>query len=371
MSSGKIVAMILAGGKGTRLKSLTKKLAKPAVFFGGKYRIIDFPLSNCANSGIDTVGVLTQYESVALNTYISNGSNWGIDGNKSVTTNLPPRQTEEGANWYMGTADAIYHNIDFLDRSNAEYVLILSGDHIYKMDYSKLLEYHKEKDASLTVACLNVSLVEAKRFGIMKADEDGRIVSFTEKPKKPESTLASMGVYIFDYKTLRNELIKDHKNAESSHDFGNNIIPQMLGEHKRVFAYPFAGYWKDVGTIDSLWEANMDLLDANVSLDIYDNEFKILSADTRSTPQYIGPEAEVKDSIINQGALICGKVQHSIIFNEVTIEKGAFVEDSVVMPNTTIKAGAHIKKAIVGPKLIVEGEHAVKKASDKVLLVNN
>lgn len=371
MSNEKVVAMILAGGKGTRLKSLTKKLAKPAVFFGGKYRIIDFPLSNCANSGIDTVGVLTQYESVALNTYISNGSNWGIDGNKSVTTNLPPRQTEEGGKWYIGTADAIYHNIDFLDRSKADYVLILSGDHIYKMDYSKLLEFHKEKKSKLTVACLNVSLEEAKRFGIMKADEKGRIVSFSEKPKKPESTLASMGVYIFDYKTLRSELLKDHKNPESSHDFGNNIIPQMLQANKKIYAYPFSGYWKDVGTIDSLWEANMDLLDKNVSLDIYDNEFKILSADTRSAPQYIGPDAKVKDSIINQGALVCGSVSHSIIFNEVTIEKGAVVEDSVIMPNTIIKSGARIKKAIVGPKEIVSGKHEVKKETDKVLLVNN
>ncbi|MFA6796145.1 MAG: glucose-1-phosphate adenylyltransferase [Bacilli bacterium] len=371
MSSGKVVGMILAGGKGTRLKSLTKKLAKPAVFFGGKYRIIDFPLSNCANSGIDTVGVLTQYESVALNTYISNGSNWGIDGNKSVTATLPPRQTEEGANWYMGTADAIYHNIDFLERSHAEYVLILSGDHIYKMDYSKMLEFHKDRKAKLTVACLNVSLEEAKRFGIMKTDEKGRIISFSEKPKNPESTLASMGVYLFDYKTLKSELIKDHKNPESGHDFGNNIIPQMLSSKKKLFAYPFSGYWKDVGTIDSLWEANMDLLDTKVALDIYDSEFKILSADTRSTPQYIGPYAHVKDSIINQGAFICGEVHHSIIFNEVTIEKGAVVEDSVVMPNTTIKAGAHIKKAIVGPKLVIEGKHAVKKDTDKVILVNN
>ena len=371
MSSGKVVGMILAGGKGTRLKSLTKKLAKPAVFFGGKYRIIDFPLSNCANSGIDTVGVLTQYESVALNTYISNGSNWGIDGNKSVTTNLPPRQTEEGANWYMGTADAIYHNIDFLDRSNADYVLILSGDHIYKMDYSKLLEFHKEKKSNLTVACLNVTLEEAKRFGIMKADEKGQIVSFAEKPNKPESTLASMGIYIFDYKTLRSELIKDHKNTKSSHDFGKDIIPQMLDEKKSVYAYPFSGYWKDVGTIDSLWEANMDLLDDNVSLDIYDNEFKILSADTRSTPQYIGPKAQVRDSIVNQGAIILGNVSHSIIFNEVTIEKGALVEDSVIMPNTIIKSGSHIRKAIVGSQLVIADNHVVKKSSDKVLLVNN
>jgi len=371
MSNGKIVGMILAGGKGTRLKSLTRKLAKPAVFYGGKYRIIDFPLSNCAYSGIDTVGVLTQYESVALNTYISNGSNWGIDGNKSVTTNLPPRQTEEGANWYIGTADAIFHNIDFLDRANCEYVLILSGDHIYKMDYSKLLDFHKEKNACLSVACINVSVEEAKRFGIMKADEDGRIVSFTEKPKKPESTLASMGIYMFDYKILRSELIKDHKDPESTHDFGSDIIPKMLEANRKIYAYPFSGYWKDVGTIDSLWEANMDLLDRDSTLDIYDNEFKVLSADTRSTPQYIGPDAVVKNSIINQGAIVYGTVKHSIIFNEVTIETGAVVEDCVIMPNTIIKAGVHLKKAIVGPKLVIDEDHVVKKSDHHTLLVNN
>jgi len=371
MSNGKIVGMILAGGKGTRLKSLTRKLAKPAVFYGGKYRIIDFPLSNCANSGIDTVGVLTQYESVALNTYISNGSNWGIDGNKSVTTNLPPRQTEEGANWYMGTADAIFHNIDFLDRAKCKYVLILSGDHIYKMDYSKLLDFHKEKKACLSVACLNVTVEEAKRFGIMKADDNGRIVSFTEKPKKPESTLASMGIYMFDYKILRSELIKDHKDPKSSHDFGNDIIPRMLEANRKIYAYPFSGYWKDVGTIYSLWEANMDLLDSDSTLDIYDTEVKILSADTRSTPQYIGPKAVVKNSIINQGAIVYGTVKHSIIFNEVTVEPGAIIEDCVIMPNTVIKAGVHLKKAIVGPKLVVDEDHVVKKADSHTLLVNN
>jgi glucose-1-phosphate adenylyltransferase len=370
MANEKMVAMLLAGGKGTRLKSLTTKLAKPAVFFGGKYRIIDFPLSNCANSGIDTVGVLTQYESVALNTYISNGSNWGIDGNKSVTTNLPPRQTENGASWYKGTADAIYQNLDFLDHTDCEYVIILSGDHIYKMDYLKMLEFHKEKNADLTIAVLNVSLEDAKRFGIMKANQDGKVESFTEKPKHPESTLASMGIYIFNYKVMKSELIKDAKDPNSENDFGKNIIVNMLNEKKKLFAYRFDGYWKDVGTIQSLWEANMDLLDGKSTLDIYDKKQKIFSEDTRSTPQFIGKTAHITDSIINQGATIFGTVRHSVIFNEVTIEEGAVVEDSVVMPSTIIKKGAHISKAIVGTSLIIEGNHAPGSDDEGVVLVN-
>jgi glucose-1-phosphate adenylyltransferase len=369
MSNGKMVAMLLAGGKGTRLKSLTSKLAKPAVFFGGKYRIIDFPLSNCANSGIDTVGVLTQYESTALNTYISNGSNWGIDGNKSLTVTLAPRQTEEGASWYNGTADAIYQNIDFLDRTDPEYVIILSGDHIYKMDYAKMLEFHKANNADLTIACLNVSLEEAKRFGIMKADASYRIESFAEKPKNPESTLASMGIYIFNYKVMRQELIKDHKDPNSENDFGKNIIPAMLSEKKRLFAYPFSGYWKDVGTVESLWQANMDLLDGKSSLDIYDSKFRIFSEDTRSVPQFIGSTGVVSDSIVNQGARIFGTVKHSVIFNEVTIEEGAVVEDSVIMPDTVISKGVHIKHAIIGTSLTVDADQVPKDGDDDVLLL--
>lgn len=368
MANEKTVAMLLAGGKGTRLKSLTKKLAKPAVYFGGKYRIIDFPLSNCANSGIDTVGVLTQYESTALNTYISNGSNWGIDGNKSLTVCLAPKQTDEGASWYRGTADAIYQNLDFLDSQNPDYVVILSGDHIYKMDYSKMLDFHKANKADLTVACLNVSLEEAKRFGIMKADANFKIESFTEKPKHPESTLASMGIYIFSYKVLRSELIKDRANPESENDFGKNIIPTMLANKKRLFAYPFDGYWRDVGTVESLWSANMDLLDDKCPLNIYDSKMKIFSEDTRSTPQYIGPNACVKNSIINQGAFIEGNVTHSVIFNEVTIEEGAVVEDSVIMPHTVIKAGVHVKRAIIGTERVVE-EDIISSQDEEIALV--
>ncbi len=370
MGNRKMVVMLLAGGKGTRLESLTKKIAKPAVFFGGKYRIIDFPLSNCANSGIDCVGVLTQYESVALNTYIGNGSNWGIDGNKSVTTNLPPRQTEEGATWYKGTADAIYQNIDFLDQHNPEYVAILSGDHIYKMDYSKMLDFHISKGADLTIAVLNVSLEEAKRFGIMKADEDLRIVDFAEKPKHPESTLASMGIYIFSYKVLREVLIRDHKNPESENDFGKNVIPDLLSRKKKLYAYQFDGYWKDVGTINSLWEANMDLLDGNCNLDLYENKYRIFSEDTHSIPQFIGPTGKVSNSLINQGAIINGEVKHSVIFNEVEIEKGAVVENSVIMPSTVIKAGVVLKNAIVGASIVVDESHEPQDGQE-VILVND
>ncbi len=370
MAKGKMVAMLLAGGKGTRLKSLTKKLAKPAVYFGGKYRIIDFPLSNCANSGIDTVGVLTQYESTPLNTYVSNGINWGIDGKKSLTVALTPKQTEEGASWYNGTADAIYQNLDFLEQENPDYVIILSGDHIYKMDYDDMLNFHISKGADLTVACIEVSLEEAKRFGIMKTDENYKIESFTEKPKNPESTLASMGIYIFNYKMLRNELIKDHKNPESENDFGKNIIPSMLESKKRLYAYPFKGYWKDVGTIDSLWEANMDLLDDKCELNIYENANRIMSEDNLSSPCFLGKNGEISDSMANQGAMIFGKVKHSVIFNGVTIEKGAVVEDCVVMPNTTIKAHSHIKRAIVSPNIEVEGEY-IGKEDEPILLINN
>lgn len=359
--------MLLAGGKGTRLESLTKKLAKPAVFFGGKYRIIDFPLSNCANSGISVVGVLTQYESVALNNYVGNGSKWGIDGNKSLTSILPPRQTEQGANWYRGTADAIYQNLDFLETINPKYVLILSGDHIYKMDYAKMLDFHKSNNCDLTIAVINVSLKEASRFGIMNCDAEKRVIDFEEKPKRPKSTLASMGIYIFNYKTLRDSLIKDSK-TDSNHDFGKDIIPYLLDKKKRVYAYQFSGYWKDVGTIQSLWEANMDLLDPDCKLDIRDGKIKVFSEDTHSLPQYIGPEAVVKDSLLNQGSVVEGTVDHSVLFNEVTVERGASVISSVVMPGTIVKAGTVIKNAIVGPGQILE--ESLEGDPQKVPLIN-
>lgn len=365
-----IVAMLLAGGKGTRLEALTKKIAKPAVSYGGKYRIIDFPLSNCANSGIDTVGVLTQYESVFLNSYIGDGEKWGLDGVRSLTAMLPPRQTEEGANWYKGTADAIYQNIDFLDSLDPKYVLILSGDHIYKMNYHEMLVAHKERNADATIAVLNVTLEEASRFGIMNVDENMRIVEFEEKPKHPKSTLASMGIYIFNYAVLRDALIKDAK-QDSAHDFGKNIIPNLLNKKKRVFAYRFSGYWKDVGTVQSLWQANMDLLDNNEDVDLYskNDNLKIFTEDTKSVPQYVGKKACVSNSLVNQGAIVLGDVKHCVVFNETLIEEDAVVIDSVIMPGAIIKRGAHVNKAIVGDGTIIEENEVINEQGQEVVLV--
>lgn len=349
-----MVAMILAGGRGTRLKSLTAKVAKPAVFFGGKYRIIDFPLSNVANSGINTVGVATQYESTDLNNYIGSGRSWGLNGTNSLASILPPRETPEGASWYLGTADAIYQNIDWLDHTHCEYVVILSGDHIYKMDYSDMLKFHKENDADVTIACIKVPMSEASRFGIVVTDEVNQIVEFQEKPKQPKSDYASMGIYIFTYSLLRQALISDAKDKDSEHDFGKNVLPTLLNAKKRLFAYPFKGYWKDVGTVQSLWESNMDLLDPKCELQLFSSQFKIYSADTTSCPQYIAPTAKVENSVVNQGAKIFGKVSHSIICNEVLIEKGAKVKNCVVLPSAVIKKGVKVENAIVGSKTIVD-----------------
>ena len=354
-----IVAMILAGGRGTRLKELTAKVAKPAVYFGGKYRIIDFPLSNCANSGIDVVGVLTQYESVLLGTYVGAGSKWGLDGNNSLAAILPARERGEvGATWYAGTADAIYQNISFLDQYDPEYVLILSGDHIYKMDYEEMLNVHKEKGADLTVAVLNVSLKEASRFGIMNTDDKGYIYEFEEKPEKPKSTLASMGIYIFNWKLLRKMLMADIKNPDSSHDFGKDIIPTMLNDNRTLYAYKFEGYWKDVGTIDSLWEANMDLLSPSVPLDLYDPSWKIYSRNNNMPPQYIGDNANIENSMISEGSEIDGTVDFSIVFSGVTVEEGATVNYSIVMPGAVIESGAVVEYAIVGSDSVIKsGAH--------------
>ncbi len=350
-----LVAMLLAGGKGTRLETLTKKIAKPAVSFGGKYRIIDFPLSNCANSGIDTVGVLTQYESILLNTYIGNGEKWGLNGIHSLTATLPPRQTEEGNVWYKGTADAIYQNIDFLDNLKPMYVLILSGDHIYRMNYQTMLDAHKQSNADLSVAVIEVDKKEASRFGIMSIDKENLVTQFEEKPSQPKSTLASMGIYIFNYKELRQALINDAKDESSEHDFGKNIIPTLLKQKKRLLAFPFKGYWRDVGTIESLWEANMDLLDDEEAKQLLLNDdLKLFTEDTRSLPQYLGEKAKVKNALINQGAVIFGSVDHSVIFHDVTIEEGAAVVDSVIMPGATIKSGTILKRVIVSPNIKVE-----------------
>lgn len=349
-----IVAMILAGGRGTRLKELTAKVAKPAVHFGGKYRIIDFPLSNCANSGIDIVGVLTQYESVLLGTYVGAGTKWGLDGANSLAAILPARERDEvGATWYAGTADAIYQNLDFLDRYDPEYVLILSGDHIYKMDYDKMLEMHKQKEADATIAVINVPMHEASRFGIMNTNEDLSIYEFEEKPEHPKSTNASMGIYIFNWKVLKKFLEEDELDPNSSNDFGKNIIPKMLNAGKRLIAYPFKGYWKDVGTIESLWEANMDLLKHEDELSLYDSEWRIYSANPVRPAQFIGKDAEIKSSLTVEGCIVHGKVENSVLFQGVYVGKGAVIKDAVIMPNTRIEDEVVIEKAIIGSEAIV------------------
>ena len=368
-----IVAMILAGGRGTRLKELTAKVAKPAVYFGGKYRIIDFPLSNCANSGIDVVGVLTQYESVLLGTYVGSGTKWGLDGNNSLAAILPARERGEvGATWYAGTADAIYQNISFLDQYDPEYVLILSGDHIYKMDYEEMLNVHKEKGADLTVAVLNVSLKEASRFGIMNTDDKGYIYEIEEKPEKPKSTLASMGIYIFSYKELRKYLIADAADENSKHDFGMNIIPAMLADKKKLYAWTFDGYWKDVGTVESLWQANMDLLD-DKELDLYNikKDWKIYSEDTLGKPQLIGKDASVKKSLVTQGCVVNGEVEGSVLFNNVNVGEGAKVIDSVLMPGVLIEEGAVVKKAIIDEGVVIKAGTVVNDEAKEVALVSD
>ena len=368
-----IVAMILAGGRGTRLEALTAKVAKPAVHFGGKYRIIDFPLSNCANSGIDIVGVLTQYESVLLGTYVGAGTKWGLDGKQSLAAILPARERGEvGATWYAGTADAIYQNISFIDQYDPEYVLILSGDHIYKMDYDKMLTAHKQRKADATIAVLNVSLKEASRFGIMNTYEDGTIYEFDEKPEKPKSTLASMGIYIFTYKQLRKYLIADAKKEDSKHDFGMNIIPDMLNDNKKLYAYEFDGYWKDVGTVESLWQANMDLLKAK-DLDLYNikKDWKIYTEDTLGKPQIIGDQAKVKNSLITQGCLVNGNVEGSVLFNNVNVGEGAKVIDSVLMPGVLVEEGAEVYKAIVDEGVVIRAKTKINKEAKEVALVSD
>ncbi len=352
------IAMLLAGGQGSRLYSLTKNLAKPAVPFGGKYRIIDFPLSNCVNSGIDTVGVLTQYQPLVLNEYIGSGQPWDLDRQEGGVFVLPPYQKSSGSDWYTGTANAIYQNLPFIERYNPEYVLILSGDHIYKMDYEKMLKFHKEKEADCTIAVLQVPMEEASRFGIMNAQEDGKIYEFEEKPAHPKSNLASMGIYIFTWKKLREYLEQDAKTPGSANDFGKNIIPSMLAANEQMYAYAFDGYWKDVGTIDSLWEANMDLLDPKVPLSLYDPDWKIYARNPALPPHYIAPGAHVQNSMVTEGCVIEGTVDFSVIFAGVTIEEGAVVRDSIIMPGSVIQKGAVVDYAIVAEQTII-GENAV------------
>ncbi|MCR5309669.1 MAG: glucose-1-phosphate adenylyltransferase [Bacilli bacterium] len=368
--SKNVVAMILAGGKGTRLESLTKKTAKPAVSFAAKYRIIDFPLSNCANTGINKVGVLTQYESIDLDRYIGNGEKWGLNGARSYTTSLAPRQTEKGAQWYKGTADAITQNIDFLDNLHPDYVLILSGDHIYKTTFNDMIELHISSGADATISVIEVDWKEASRFGIMAVNNDDVITEFAEKPKEPKSNLASMGIYIFTWKTLREYLIADAKDPDSEHDFGKNIIPNYLNTGKKLQAFRFKGYWRDVGTLASLHEANMDVALNRSTLNIFERgESRIYTEDTFSVPQYIGPNGSVTRSITNQGAIILGKVDSCVISNEVLIDEGAICNKCVIMQGARVGKNVRVDNAIVGPNTVIaEGAKINVNGKEVVLL---
>lgn len=368
-----VIAIVLAGGKGTRLESLTKKIAKPAVSFAAKYRIIDFPLSNCANTGINTVGILTQYESTILDAYIGNGEKWGLNGVHSLMTSLAPRQTEEGANWYKGTADAITQNIEWIDSMNPDNVLILSGDHIYKCTYNEMIDLHKTTNADVTISVIEVDIKEASRFGIMAVDKTDRIVEFQEKPKNPKSNLASMGIYIFKWKVLKKLLKEDMKNENSDHDFGKNIIPSMLNKKMNLQAFRYKGYWRDVGTLSSLHEANMDIVNGNESFNLYDNDSstRIYTEDTYSVPQYIGEQGAIVSSIANQGAIILGKVDHCVISNEAFIEKGAECNKCVIMGNSFIGKNAKVNNAIIAPGAYIEENSSINLDSDKIVLISN
>lgn len=355
------VAMLLAGGQGSRLYALTEKTAKPAVTFGGKYRIIDFPMSNCVNSGIYTVGVLTQYQPLVLNEYIGKGGAWDLDRARGGVTVLPPYQAKKGADWYKGTANAIYQNLEFINRYDPDYVLVLSGDHIYKMDYSKMLRAHKETGADATIAVLEVPLSEASRFGIMNTDEDLRIVEFEEKPKKPKSTKASMGIYIFSKDVLEKYLIMDEETKGSSNDFGKNVIPAMLNDGLKLYAYPFEGYWKDVGTIESLWEANMDLLGEDPVFNLRDSSFTIYSRNEPLPPHRMGENGRAVNSLITEGCQIDGVVINSVLSSGVTVEKGAYVKDSVIMGNVTVKAGTTVNYSIIDSDVTIGRECVIGK----------
>lgn len=371
-----IVAMLLAGGQGTRLQVLTKDMAKPAVPFGGKYRIIDFPLSNCANSGISTVGVLTQFMPLELNSYMGNGNPWDLDRVDGGLTILPPYTAGKTGEWYKGTANAIYQNIKYIEQYDPEYVLILSGDHIYKMNYNKMLEFHKEKKADLTVAHINVPLEEASRFGILNTDDDLRIVEFLEKPEHPVSTKASMGIYIFNWKVLKEYLIRDEENPESEKDFGKNIIPMLLEEDRRIYAFPFAGYWKDVGTIESLWEANMDLIKRKEDFNISDKTWKIYYRHEGRLPQYIGESAEVTESMISDGTIVLGKVHESIVSSGVSIAQNSKVLGSIIMQNAVIEEGATVVNSIIAEGSVVKsgvtvGHEEIELGKDMITVIGN
>ncbi len=370
MAQNKMLAMILAGGRGTRLEGLTKKVAKPAVAFGGKYRIIDFPLSNCANSGIDIVGVLTQYEPVLLNSYVAQSQRWGLDVQGSGVFVLPPSEKIEGFGLYKGTADAITQNIDFIDLHDPEYVLILSGDHIYKMNYDKLLDTHIQKKADATIAVIEVPIKEASRFGIMNTDEDYRIEEFEEKPANPKSNLASMGIYIFTWKTLKKYLQEDDKLDTSSHDFGHDIIPKYLEDGRTLIAHPFRGYWKDVGTVNSLWESNMDLIDHAGDLDLSDRSWRIYSEDKGSPAQVIGATATVKSAYIDKGAIIDGYIEHSVISTDVQVNQDAVIKNSVLLPGAIIGEGVELDYVIVAENVKIADGTKLSGDADNILLID-
>ncbi len=371
MLKKEMVAMILAGGQGSRLKDLTQNVAKPAVAFGGKYRIVDFVLSNCTNSGIDTVGILTQYKPWVLNKHIGVGKHWDLDSSHGGVSLLPPYMSEDGGDWYKGTADAIYQNIAFLDNHNPDYVLILSGDHIYKMNYAKMLDFHIKHKSDVTIAVIDVPLKEASRFGIMNVNEDYSIYEFEEKPRFPKSTLASMGIYIFTYNTLKKYLSEDALNAISNHDFGKDIIPKMLFDKMRMYAYPFKGYWRDIGTIESIWEANMDLLNENNEIKLYDNDWKIYTKSEIVPPEYIGDNVTVSNSLISEGSVIMGNVMNSVIFPGVYIAENSTVSNSVIMRGVRVLSNASINKAIIGEEAIINENNTIDGNESVVLVGDN
>ncbi|MBZ9617332.1 glucose-1-phosphate adenylyltransferase [Clostridium estertheticum] len=368
MLKKEMIAMILAGGQGSRLKQLTKLTAKPAVPFGGKYRIIDFSLSNCSNSDIDTVGVLTQYQPLALNSHIGIGAPWDLDRRNGGVSLLPPYQSEDGGNWYKGTADAIFQNTNYIDSFDPEYVLILSGDHIYKMDYSKMLDYHKEKGADVTISVIEVPHDQCSRFGIMNTSEDDSIYEFEEKPEQPKSNLASMGVYIFSWSALRQLLKEDSQDEISSHDFGKNIITKMLNNEQKLFAYHFKGYWRDVGTIESFWSANMDLLSDDNKLDIHDDKWRIYTVNPMLPPQYIGPDAIINNALLNEGCTVLGEVNNCVLFQDVHVGKGSKISNSVILPNTKIGNNVVIDKAIIGSDVVIRRNSYIGNGRDIIVI---